>query len=330
MDHSPPPDGTVSFFIVGSARSGTTLVQRLACEIAGVGMPPETHFFPAFASGLIDRRTFPLVGEDLLSEVRNFVDLDSSKGLVLDPMSVVDDLGGTCRSPYGMFEAIVRALVGPSEVYGEKTPGHILWWPPILKAAPWTRFVAVVRDPRAVVASGLSMPWTDQEDLNSIGGQIHLGLAARWKVDQQALSQLVQVVGSRGCLVLRYEDVVVDPDAARRRIAEMIGRDPTEKRLTPHGDFVLPWEHWKTEALGDVTTDRTEGSWERSLSPEQARQIEAICWAGMRRYGYSKGTSGLLEAVAGRSRLNRKVSRELDRFFEKYGAYRQYIATLEL
>ena len=35
----------VSFLMVGTPRSGTTLLQRLACELPGVGMPPETHFF---------------------------------------------------------------------------------------------------------------------------------------------------------------------------------------------------------------------------------------------------------------------------------------------
>jgi len=51
------------FLIVGSARSGTTLVQRLACELPGVAMPPETHFFDIFL-----RRLLPVAPQILADE----------------------------------------------------------------------------------------------------------------------------------------------------------------------------------------------------------------------------------------------------------------------
>ena len=71
----------VRFLVVGSPRSGTTLVQRLACEIPGVRMPAETHFFSQFATGLLARRSFPLTGEALVDEIGRFASLDSSRGL---------------------------------------------------------------------------------------------------------------------------------------------------------------------------------------------------------------------------------------------------------
>lgn len=39
-----------AFLIVGTPRSGTTLVQRLASELPGVAIPPETHFFSLFVA----------------------------------------------------------------------------------------------------------------------------------------------------------------------------------------------------------------------------------------------------------------------------------------
>ena len=35
----------LSFLVVGTARSGTTLVQRLCCELPRVWVPGETHFW---------------------------------------------------------------------------------------------------------------------------------------------------------------------------------------------------------------------------------------------------------------------------------------------
>ena len=43
MGISPP--GSLRFVIIGTARSGTTLVQRLCAELPGVWVPPETHFW---------------------------------------------------------------------------------------------------------------------------------------------------------------------------------------------------------------------------------------------------------------------------------------------
>ena len=66
------PTDRVGFLVVGSPRSGTTLLQRLSCEIEGVRMPPETHFFSDFVWGLVHRAKFPLPMPDLRKEIERF------------------------------------------------------------------------------------------------------------------------------------------------------------------------------------------------------------------------------------------------------------------
>ena len=143
----PVPPGAVGFLVVGSPRSGTTLVQRLACEIPGVRMPPETHFFTRFAIDLLAHHQFPVTGPELTDVVRHVAGDDPSTALDIDVDAVVAELDGICERPFDLFQALVRQLAGSAEVWGEKTPGHLVWWRPISKAAPWMRFVAVVRDP---------------------------------------------------------------------------------------------------------------------------------------------------------------------------------------
>src|ERR1700683_4174832 len=101
MADTPPiaiPADRVGFMVVGSARSGTTLIQRLACEIRGVRMPPETHFFSDFGWALAHRRQFPLGLPELREEIERFAALDNSKGLKLDVDQLVDQMGGECSS----------------------------------------------------------------------------------------------------------------------------------------------------------------------------------------------------------------------------------------
>jgi hypothetical protein len=186
----------VRFLVVGSPRSGTTLVQRLACEIPGVRMPPETHFFTRFAVGLMARRHFPLDTAALADEIRLFAASDYASGLEIDVETVVTDLGGTCAGPFELFAALVRHLAGPAEIWGEKTPNHLVWWRPISRASPQTSFVAVVRDPRAVVSSNLDMPWRDDTTLPGWGGHTAPGAsppcgrsssARWWRMDRASL-----------------------------------------------------------------------------------------------------------------------------------------------
>ncbi len=319
------PPGGVGFLIVGSARSGTTLVQRLACEISGVGMPPETHFFSSFASDLLHRRAFPLAGSDLREELDRFSSLETSKGIEIDQSVVIDELGNVAGSPFELFEAIVRALAGPAVVLGEKTPGHLLWWPAIARRAPWVRFVVVVRDPRAVVASNLSMPWTDNEDVSAFSDRLHLPFAARWEFDQENASSLLATLRDRS-LLLRYEDVVADPDASRKTLASFLGRDAMAPLQTAPGGIVLSWEPWKQKALDEVTSDRLR-AWGSDLPAREADEVSAICRRGMKEFGYSEGRPGALRAARIRARIGPDDTRNLRRFLDAYREYRSYITS---
>jgi hypothetical protein len=135
--------------VVGSARSGTTLVQRLACELPGVAMPPETHFFDMFAEGLLRRGRPPFGPARIADEVAAWASLPELRDVDIDPRAVVLNLDGHCAGVADLFDGIVRTLVGDAACYGEKTPNHLYWWRPLSGAFPSLKFVAVVRDPRA-------------------------------------------------------------------------------------------------------------------------------------------------------------------------------------
>ncbi len=290
------PPGAVGFLVVGSPRSGTTVVQRLACEIPGVGMPPETHFFTRFATHLLTRYPFPLAPPELTEALHDFAGASHSDGLAIDVDAVVTDMGGTCRRPMDMFNALVHHLAGPADLWGEKTPNHLIWWKPISEAAPWMRFVAVVRDPRAVVASNLEMPWRTDRTLPPWGERMHLAFAELWSFFQGQVLRMARTLGPERSLVLRYEDVVADPDATRARLASFLGRpEGGDLQSVPSG-IVLPWESWKTQALGPVGDDRV-AAWQNQLDRGRASDIAVVCGPAMRRFAYDGAPSWPATAV---------------------------------
>ena len=315
----------VGFLVVGSPRSGTTLVQRLACEIPGVAMPAETHFFSQFVTGLMTRQTFPLHTPVLEEEIGRFAALDSSRGLDVDVAAVVHSLGGQCRSPYALFDALVSQLAGPAEVRGEKTPEHLMWWRPLSRAAPELRFVVVVRDPRAVVASNLAMPWRQEGRVPAWGENVHLAFAEMWACLQEQVHLMTAVLGPDRLLRLRYEDVATDPDATRDRIALFLGRPPVTVPAAAPQKIVLEWEPWKQAALGPVVADNLE-AWRQSLGAQRADEVAALCRTGMQSFGYGDEAPSVLSAVRTRARLGPLWTARLLRYRR---TYRGYLAAID-
>lgn len=277
----------VSFMIVGTRRSGTTLVQRLACEIPGVRVPPETQFFHQLARRLLRSRSLPLDGEALRHEIEIYSKKNHARHLGLDPSAIVADLGGATEDVFELFSAIVRYLAGPAIVYGEKSPPHLLWCRALGRRFPHLKFVAVVRDPRAVVASSLKLSWNTKS---------HVLMAQQWSLDQRYLLKTRRILGDARVLLLRYEDVVSDPQSARRHLAHFLdvpfdgGTAAVALR-----DIAMPRETWKANVVDPVDPERAV-AWQASLSPSQIQDISAICRHEMVAFGYHDGLPDRLAA----------------------------------
>lgn len=285
MLRTSPSSTEVAFLIFGTPRSGTTLVQRLVCELPGVRVPPETHFFKRYAPAVLGRRRFPLDALALREEIEIFGKLDTSQGLDVDPEAILEDLGGACGRLIDLFSAIVRHLAGHATVYGEKTPEHLFWWRPLSRALPTLKFIAVVRDPRGVVASNLQVGWN---------GRSYVELAERWLSDQRQVRKAIKALGRSRLMIVRYEDVVTDPDGARRKLAGFLAIPSEGQVSSVHGSQIfLPREHaYKGQAVDRISSDRIE-AWREALSKREAQDIAAICRPEMKTFGYSRPVSSV-------------------------------------
>lgn len=298
-DRSPP--NSPRFLIVGTPRSGTTLTQRLACELPGVKVPPETHFFARFYPRMF-RWSFPLEEAALREAMVSFTATKRVQDAHLDADRLVERLGGRAGGPLQIFAAVVEEMAsGGAIIYGEKTPPHLLWWAPLARALPALKIIAVVRDPRAVVASWLDTPWMPTR----LDGYVLV--AERWRLDQGVIARAAEALGPERCLLLRYEDIVVDPDRARGAIATLIGAEGGTPVRTPEADeLYLPWETVKSRAVGEITAERIS-AWEERLPPALARRVEAVCRRAMVRFGYPT-SQGALRSVAVQASFNPRTN----------------------
>ena len=266
----------VDFLVVGTPRSGTTLVQRLACELPGVGMPRETEFWLGYRSSPLRSASFPLEGADLREQLDRLVSGRPLSRQEIDVDALMLGMGARCDSPVEMFSGLVRFLAGAPHLAGEKTPSHLWWWQPLAGAMPGLKIVGVVRDPRAVAASMQHMPW---------GPNRPALVSEWWAADQRCLTQASCSLPDR-VLILRYEDVVSESRRVKERLARFLGIEAHDQGV---GQVVGPLfdagQWWMRRAFQPVTSDRVD-AWRSDLDARQVLRIESICWREMSSYGY--------------------------------------------
>lgn len=289
-----PFGAEIGVMVVGTPRSGTTLVQRTVSERCGLPTVPETHMFTVFAPRLLRTTRFPLEGPELRAALDAYAALQQHRGGAPSAELLFDRLSGRADSLAEVFVAVVGELAGGADRVVEKTPDHLLWVRHLAPVFPDTRFIAVIRDPRAVFASTAKTHW----------GQRNAVVAAeRWARDQRLLLSLDAEFGGRrtgsdpddaGLLLIRYEDLVLDEEQTVRRIVEFVGTaDASDRSPARHGiagPSRVFREHemeWKARAQDPVTTERIE-AWRQTLPAGSVSAIEAICGPLMDEFGYQR------------------------------------------
>lgn len=196
------------FFIVGSARSGTTLLRMLLNAHPQVAVPPESRFITELYSG--DEVG---VSEFLrrLESHQRFARWELS----IDEVAV--QLEGRDRAPFvEAIDAVYRAYAqARGKIYwGDKTPRYVENIPLLSKLWPRARFVHMVRDGRAVALSYADVSF----------GPTTVARAARlWstRVRQGMLAGRSLPAGRYH--ELHYEALVEEPEAEIRILCRFLG-----------------------------------------------------------------------------------------------------------
>jgi hypothetical protein len=151
-------------FVVGSGRSGTTLLVRCLNRSDDIHILDETHFLGhLFRSGLRqDIAKFGSLENDrTVSQVVDYLYAVPYRGggywqWLLENVGKDRFLTGLLesdRSERAFFQFLMELQSQDEPVLGEKTPGHLNHVPTLLRWFPDAAIVHIIRDPRAVYVS---------------------------------------------------------------------------------------------------------------------------------------------------------------------------------
>src|SRR5215472_13935876 len=218
------PGSNPYLFVVGAARSGTTLLQRMLDAHPLLAVVNETYWLPRkyweraglTQDGVVTPALFPLLLDSPKFERMGFGESDLRR-IAGDgaPIRYVDFVGR-------LFDEY--AARQGKQLAGDKTPGYVRRMAQLHELWPTAKIVHIIRDPRDVCLSMLD--WS--------GGERTAGQFGTWQLDRTVSSALywrysVAVGREAGMdlgpglyLETRYEDLVTSSKAELGRLCDFL------------------------------------------------------------------------------------------------------------
>ena len=252
------PEAPPAPFVVGVGRSGTTLLRLMLDAHPELAIPPETHFVPE----LVARARVRAEIGDLVAEIvaaRNWGDFGLDAGELHDRAAALGhtDPASLLRCFYSLY-----AERQGKPRWGDKTPSYVKRMRLIADLLGEARFIHLIRDGRDVAVSRRRRGMGDQKPVTDA--------AERWQRRIMRARQQARRLGGR-YLELRYEDLVIDPEPALRRVCELVELD--------FDPAMLEYHRGSEERLREFARDLPPEGGRRARSAQERMAAHALATA---------------------------------------------------
>ncbi|WP_141732237.1 sulfotransferase family protein [Oligoflexus tunisiensis] len=258
-------------FVIGTGRSGTTLMRLMLCAHPRIYISHEASFYVWDA--LYAR------GRNARDFLRYYVQTFSFRWLGIDPTDVLRSVDASCPrdKAHQAFTATMRLKAAQYNKprWGDKTPSHTAYLRKIFADYPDARVIHMVRDPRGVVMSLSRMPWaSDSLVANSLFCE-----TARAQVEPFK-DRVIEV---------KLEDLLAEPRATMQTVLDFVD-EPWDDAVLNHSAHLpdtadMPPFEWLEGAARERSAPKAR--WQ-DLSALDIRLIEYLNRKGMKAYGYKR------------------------------------------
>ncbi len=303
-------EGCAPIFVVGAARSGTTLMHRMLHAHPDLALMDEAAFFEGIlklrpvlpdlrAEGAIVR-FFELLPR--VQHIQHWSGMDEVLAEVKARLSS-DPAPSYERFYFLLMDSLARQA-GAGRC-GDKTPENVRYLHSLKSMFPSCQIIHMIRDPRGNVASRLKLGWASGDVLSNV---------VKWKLDVRAGRRFAQskAAAQGSYLEVKYEDLVGAPEATLRHVCDFL-REPYRPEMLhfyASKSILFKNEPWKDTTFAPVTTDYVE-TWRRSLSGPQLALIEWIAAPELRQLGYRPSTLPAADRLAALPQFGRELARWL-------------------
>ena len=246
-------------FVVGCARSGTTLVQAMLASHSHIHAFPETFFF--LDGGFSGTPRLSPMAQIRAHRIARYA-LQNALHRLGEEHALVAKLSTRTRLVETFVHTLDRmALASGCAIWSEKTPGHVNCIGEIQRLVPGALFVHVLRDGRDVVAS-LESIYREKVLASCVGGAawpLHESIS-RWN---KAIAISESHLGEPGHFFVDYESLLREPEMTLKKLCHFI-----EVEYQPA--MAQYYFHASTVLGGDI-----DDSWRRDvLRPLQSTHLK--------------------------------------------------------
>lgn len=279
-------------FIIGSERSGSNLLRLILNSHSKIAIPHPPHIMRDFVPILrfygelkVDRNFLRLV-----HDVVQVVNAHFAPWPFLLKESDVIRIAKPTRSLFGIYCAIYDLYLEYSQKqrWGCKSTFMHQQVEEICKHFENPKFIHLVRDPRAVVASAKKSIFSAYQP------QIEAKL---WEQEQSSIQKRKQsILNTENTMTIRYEDLVESPQKVVNHMMNFLGEMFEEQQLSffeSHEASSLSKlsESWKN--CGEPITQDRIFRYRNELRVDEIEMVESITSSLMSEFGYARETAGV-------------------------------------
>lgn len=271
-------------FVIGAARSGTSVTCRLLRRYLKVGFGTESQFIIRYL------RKLPTYGDldndanvrrliDDISRERFFARSRQNWGFVFDKERAFTSLK---RRTYA---AVLDAVFGQLATHigmvrwGDKTPSYNSSLGQLGQLFPQAQFIHVVRDGRDVALSVSKTPFGAK---NACEAAIH------WAGALRSIRAFAQDLPPDQFFEVRYEDLTERPCDVMGCLADFLGIDDRDRQLRTY----------IREHIADDVKSGNSAKWRTALSRQEIERFEGVAGRELSQFGYPLVCGGNARAIS--------------------------------
>lgn len=269
------------FFVLGSQRSGTTMLRLMLNNHRSLCIPHESGFIPEFYAKA------GRYGDIRDADVQRAMLRDISDSHHVSRGKLIPQLDDVLSFPIvdyrSLVDAIFQAHIAQFEKprWGDKTPSYTEDIDVLRQVFPDAKFIHLVRDGRDVLVSQKNIEWLSRNVVRLIRDW-------QWKV---SIAHKVGQVLGEDFLEVRYEDLVRKPEETLREICTFLDEDydPDMMSYNDVGKDRVPAEsiRWHKNSI-ELPNPNKIGTWKTKLSTSEKILFDDIAGDTLELFGYER------------------------------------------
>lgn len=273
---------TEPIFIVGSSRSGTSLLAAMLGSHSQITCGPESQILPKTSqkqrSQITSDPHWPALA------VQHLASIKIAQRPIIDAFGLnLQEVTDYLQNHPPSIASLIRSITVPFSQkqnktrWAEKTPRNLLYLDLIRAEFPKAKIIRIIRDPRDSALSMRKLPWASDEYLPN------LILWCEWYHASDTFFE-----HDKGSISIIYEDLVKNPNKVLHSVCDFIGEKFELGMLdtSKSGKMVSTQnETWKQQVSKTLAPSRLY-RWKLELSSNQNVISESIAYKWLLKFGY--------------------------------------------